>query len=56
MHRYLRSIGFADNINSEYDIELILNDLFRTYDRRETLQLDGEKEFLFSCLNHSVPT
>lgn len=27
MHRYLRSIGFADNINSEYDIELILKRL-----------------------------
>ena len=55
MHRYLRSIGFADNINSEYDIELILNDLFRTYDRRETLQLDGEKRILVQLFKSFGP-
>lgn len=47
MHKYLRSIGFTDSITCEYDVEQLLNDLFHTYDRRETVRSeDGKRAFV----------
>jgi len=41
MHSYLRAIGFSE-INSEYEMEKLLDDLFRTYEKHDAVKLEGE--------------
>ena len=47
MHSYLRAIGFSNSILSEYDVELLLDDIFRNYERREAVKSeDGRRAFV----------
>ena len=46
MHSYLRSIGFGDSISSEHDVELLLEEVFRSYEHREAVKEEGNRAFL----------
>lgn len=46
MHSYLRSIGFGDSISSEHDMELLLEEVFRSYEHREAVKEEGNRAFL----------
>lgn len=47
MHSYLRAIGFSNSIISEYDVELLLDDIFRNYEQREAVKSeDGKRAFV----------
>lgn len=40
MHSFLRAIGFSQ-MESEYEVELLLDDLFSTYDQRTAVKFDN---------------
>lgn len=47
MHSYLRAIGFGDSISSEHDVELLLDDIFHTYQNHEAVkEEDGKRAFM----------
>jgi len=41
MHSYLRAIGFSESHLTEYDLGLLLDDVYRYYDHMESVLLDG---------------
>lgn len=47
MHSYLRAIGFSDALSSEYETEQLLEEVYRTYERREAVkEEDGKRAFV----------
>lgn len=47
MHTFLRAIGFTEATQSEYEVELLLEDVFQNYQRRIAVKAeDGRKAFL----------
>ena len=47
MHSYLRAIGFSDTVCSEYDVELLLDDIYRNYEQRRAVKSeDGNRAFI----------
>ena len=47
MHPFLRSIGFSDAFSSEYELNLLLDNLVSTYDHRKSVKLDeGVRSFV----------
>lgn len=47
MHSYLRAIGFSETVCSEYDVELLLDDIYRNYDQRKAVKSeDGKRAFV----------
>ena len=47
MHSFLRAIGFSDSISTEYDVEELLEDVFKNYQHREAVkEEDGKRAFI----------
>ena len=47
MHTYLRAIGFSDSIKSEYEVDILLDNLLHTYDERTVIrEEDGQRTFM----------
>lgn len=47
MHKFLRAIGFTEAAQSEYQVELLLADVFQNYQRRAAVKSeDGKTAFL----------
>ena len=47
MHSYLRAIGFGYTMKSEYEVQLLLDDVFRSYEHREAVkEEEGNRAFL----------
>ena len=43
MHSYLRAIGFSETVCSEYDVELLLDDIYRNYDQRKSVKSEDHR-------------
>lgn len=41
MHSFLRAIGFSDSICSEYEVDLLLDDIFRNYEHRTAVKYEN---------------
>ena len=47
MHEYLRSIGFAETFDSEYDLDMFLDGFFTTYEHRRMVRdAEGKRTFV----------
>lgn len=47
MHSYLRAIGFGDTMKSEYDVQLLLDDVFQSYEHQEAAkEEEGNRAFV----------
>ncbi len=47
MHAYLRAIGFAETLRSEQQVEVLLDNLFHTFDERSVVRSeDGQSAYL----------
>lgn len=47
MHAFLRAIGFSDSILSEYEMEQLLDDIYKNHECQETVQEEnGNRAFL----------
>ena len=44
MHNYLRAIGFNDYFESEYELDLFLDELFHTYQQKKAVHDEDKKE------------
>ena len=44
MHSFLKAIGFHDSFESERELELLLDNLFQTYDQRTVIRAEHEKK------------
>ena len=42
IHTYLRSIGFTNQIRSEYELSIFLDNIFATYDRRTIVKDEND--------------
>ena len=40
MHQYLRAIGFRDALSSEQEVELLLDNLYNTHEKRDIVGIE----------------